>query len=165
MLNLHYKRLQNKFFFLDYKGIKVSKPQKFEFYIKVNEPKDLLLFTSYIENFLGHLPLSVNAGYKFNTQGKKVYSKNLVLILSSYFYIENFLKYYYLFLNNNSLRSKYINNYLNNFYSFSFMNNSFNYLLVNNYFALVDILFEVKLRFLSSKKYLNFFYLNSFGLF
>lgn len=157
------RRFVNKFYFINTKQLPLLINCKCEFHNIKNE-KQYLLYFSFIEEILGTLPFFVKKGFKYNFEGKKVFTKDIKGISNNVAVNLNLLKLLYLNLFNKNLRRKLMKKIGNNHFLITLLCSDLTipfyrelYMLINT--VSFDLTFSIKNRFLFSYFLKNFNFL------
>lgn len=158
--NIHTLRFLNKFYFIDINHINEINNISFEFHNTKND-KNYLTFFSFLEEFIGFYPYLIKKNFKYNSEGKKIFNKDIKLTINSYIYILNFLKLlYFIILKNKYRMIKSINS---NNININIVISDINLNLYRDLFSLITTL-NFKIYFKYNNQYLMLYFLKNFGI-
>ena len=159
--NIYTLRFLNKFYFIDHNNINDIKNISFEFHNTKNE-KNYLTYFSFLEEFIGFYPYLIKKNFKYNSEGKKIFNKDIKLTINSSTYFLNFLKLLYFIIIKNKYRMiKSIN--INNI-NINLVISDINLNLYRDLFSLITTL-NFKIYFKNYNKYLMLYFFKNFGIF
>jgi len=158
--NIFTLRFLNKFYFIDYNKVPNINNISFEFHNTKTDKQYLTVF-SFLEEFLGFYPYLIKKDYKYNSEGKKIYSKDIKLKLTNSKYFLNFLKTLYFIILKN--RYKLIKSYNNNNIIINLILTNININLYRDIFTLIHTL-NFYIEFKYNNKFLILYFFKNFGL-
>lgn len=159
--NIYTLRFLNKFYFIDHNNINDIKNISFEFHNTKNE-KNYLTYFSFLEEFIGFYPYLIKKNFKYNSEGKKIFNKDIKLTINSSTYFLNFLKLLYFIIIKNKFRMiKSINS---NNININLIISDINLSLYRDLFSLITTL-NFKIYFKGNNKYLMLYFFKNFGIF
>lgn len=160
-LNIYTLRFLNKFYFIDHNNINEIKNISFEFHNTKNE-KNYLTYFAFLEEFIGFYPYLIKKNFKYNSEGKKIFNKDIKLTINSSMYFLNFLKLLYFII----IKHKYrmIKSINNNNININLVISDINLNLYRDLFSLITTL-NFKIYFKNDNKYLMLYFFKNFGIF
>lgn len=159
--NIYTLRFLNKFYFIDHNNINDIKNISFEFHNTKNE-KNYLTYFSFLEEFIGFYPYLIKKNFKYNSEGKKIFNKDIKLTINSSTYFLNFLKLLYFIIIKHKYRMiKSIN--INNI-NINLVVSDINLNLYRDLFSIITTL-NFKIYFKNYNKYLMLYFFKNFGIF
>lgn len=155
------RRFSNKFYFINTKKLPLILNCKSEFHNIKNE-KQFLTYYAYMEELFGIQPFFVKKGYKYNHEGKKVFTKDIRLISNNSFTIFYLLKNIYLNLDKKIYRKKLIKKIGINNFVITLLCSDLNIPLYRELFILINT-FSFDIKFTLSNRFLLSYFLKNFN--